>query len=93
MAYFVCELDDKAKLDIRKRLVNLKGCFDIFSDEDINRVFDEKINIAIPELEWQEYLYFDLSLEWIDDDEFISELLERFCEYQDNRRKVFGYDY
>lgn len=93
MAYFIAELDERAQTDIRKRFEALKGCFDLFTDEDIDKALDDKVNIVVPNLEWQEYLYFDLSLEWIDDVDFIRTLLNKLDEWQRERRKSFGYDY
>jgi hypothetical protein len=44
-------------------------------------------------LEWQEWLFFDSPLDWIDDEEFRQHLLDEYSDWQKERRKMFGYDY
>lgn len=94
MARFVYELDEKAQLDIRKRFKYLKDTFGEIDDKFIEEILREKINITVPELEWQEWLHFDSDLSaWIDDRAFVDKSLCMFESYQEKRRKKFGYDY
>lgn len=94
MPRFICELDEKAQLDIKNRLENLKQTFGAITTEDIERALEEKINIVIPEIEWQEWSHFDYELRaYIDDEAVVQEFLRLFNEYQKQRRKQFDYDY
>ncbi len=91
MAYFIAELDERAQLDIRNRLETIKRYKEPYLEVDT--AMEDKINIIVPELEWQEWLFFDSSLDWIDDEEFRQHLLDEYSDWQKERRKMFGYDY
>lgn len=91
---FITQLDETAQADIRKRLEVLKNTFGDITDESIEEAMSDKINVTIPNIEWQEWLHYSYDLElYVDDNATYQNMLDEFSKYQENRRKKYGYDY
>lgn len=91
---FICQLSEEAQADIKNRLETLKNTFLEMKDEDVETAMDDKIVNVIPNIEWQEWIHYDLDLYvYVDDDIIHQHMLDEYSRYQELRRKKYGYDY
>ena len=90
---FIAQLSEEAQKDIRLRLEKLKTFGDM-TDEDIETAMDDKINIIVPNIEWEEWKNYSYELEtYVNDDRIHQHMLDEFALYQEFRRVKYGYDY